>query len=277
MEDQMVDLWQAISGHITLYGGRVLLALLLLLLGWFAISRFSQWLSGKFHDGLPDKTLAKFLSSTVDVAIKVLLIISVASIVGVETTSFVAVLGAAGLAVGLALQGSLSNFAGGVMILLFRPIQVGEYIEAQGHQGVVFDIGIFVTTLISFDERTIVIPNGPLANGSIVNHTRSKTRALEISIGVSYSDDIAVAKKAMEDVLKNDKRILQRKPNVVAVVGLGDSSIDFLVRAFVWTEDYWSLYFDIRPMLKKAVEDAGATIPFPQRDVHLIQESRLKS
>lgn len=159
------------------------------------------------------------------------------------------------------------------MILLFRPIQAGEYVEAQGHEGIVRDIGIFVTTLITFDERIVILPNGPLANGSIINHTRNATRAIEVPIGISYSDNIANAKSAMEQVLATDPRVLVAKPNIVAVTNLGDSSVDFLVRAFVNTEDYWSLYFDIRPMLKDAVEEAGATIPFPQRDVHITKNA----
>jgi small conductance mechanosensitive channel len=274
MEQKLIGIWDSISAQITLYGGKVLLSLLILFLGWWIISRLSSWVSKHFTRAFPDETLAQFLSSAFEIVLKALLIISVANIVGIETTSFVAILGAAGLAVGLALQGSLSNFAGGVMVLLFRPIQLGEYIEAQGHEGVVSDIGIFVTTLLTFDERTIIIPNGPLANGTIINHTRNQTRAVEIPIGISYSDNIADAKRAMEKVISEDDRVLNDKPNVIAVVDLGESSVDFLVRAFAKTDDYWSLFFDLRPMLKDAVENAGATIPFPQRDVHL---SRIQS
>jgi small conductance mechanosensitive channel len=167
----------------------------------------------------------------------------------------------------------LSNFAGGVMILIFRPFKVDGYVGTQGLEGVVKDIGIFVTTLETFDKRIVIIPNGPLANGNIINYTASDERAVEIFIGISYSDDIANGKAAMEAVLKNDARILQEEGNVVAVVDLGTSSVDFLVRAFVKTDDYWEMFFDIRPMLKTAVEEAGLSIPFPQPDVHLIQES----
>lgn len=273
MEQKIMEIWESMSAQITLYGGKVLLSLLFLIIGWWLVSRLSAWVSARFHTAFPDETLAKFLSNAFEVMLKALLVISVANIIGIETTSFVAILGAAGLAVGLALQGSLSNFAGGVMILLFRPIQVEEYVEAQGHEGLVSDIGIFVTTLITFDERVVIIPNGPLANGSIINHTRNKTRAVEIPIGISYSDDIDKAKQAIESVIQNDSRVLLNKPNVVAVVHLGESSIDFLVRAFVNTEDYWSLFFDIRPMLKDAVEHSGATIPFPQRDVHISSQA----
>lgn len=273
MEQKLAEIWSLIQSQVTLYGGQVVLALVALIIGWWLVNKISAWVSKSFHTGLPDETLAKFLSSGFEIALKVLLVISVASMVGIETTSFIAVIGAAGLAVGLSLQGSLSNFAGGVMVLIFRPIQVGEYISAQGFEGKVKDIGIFVTTLLTLDERTVIIPNGPLANGSIVNYSRHETRAVEVAIGISYSDNIKSAKEAMENVLKNDDRVLDDKPNIVAVSNLGDSSVDFLVRAFVRNEDYWGFFFDARPLLKDAVETAGATIPFPQRDVHLSQEA----
>ena len=159
------------------------------------------------------------------------------------------------------------------MILIFRPVQVGEYIAAQGHEGTVQEIGIFVTTLMTLDERIIILPNGPLANGSIENYTRNETRAVEIAIGIAYSDDIKAAKEAMEKAIANDSRVLKDKGTVVGVSNLGDSSVDFLVRAFVRTEDYWDFFFDARPMLKDAVESCGATIPFPQRDVHLFKDA----
>lgn len=269
MQTHAEKLWEL----VTIYGGRFVLAIVVLVLGLWIIGRMSDLVRKSTVKGLPDETLAKFLANIFEIILKVLLVISVASMVGIETTSFVAVLGAAGLAVGLALQGSLSNFAGGVMVLIFRPFKVGDYVEAQGLEGVVIDIGIFVTTLKTFDKRTIIVPNGPLANGNIINHTASEVRAVEVAIGISYSDNIAKGKEAMEAVLKNDPRILQDQDNLVAVVDLGASSVDFLVRAFVKTEDYWSFYFDSRPLLKAAVEEAGLTIPFPQRDVHIIPEA----
>ena len=273
MEQQITEIWRSISTQITLYGGQIILALGLLIAGWWTISRLSKWIAKHFQASLPDETLAKFLSSAFEVVLKTLLIISVAGVVGIETTSFVAILGAAGLAVGLALQGSLSNFAGGVMILLFRPIQVGEYVEAQGLEGTVDDIGIFVTTLKTFDERIVIVPNGPLANGTIINHTRSDSRAVEVNVGISYSDDIPTIVKAIDAVIERDYRVIHNKPNVVAPINFGDSSIDLLIRAYVKTEDYWSFYFSVRPIIKQAIENAGGSIPFPQRDVHLIQQA----
>ena len=257
----------------TEFGAQLISAILVLIIGLWIIGKISDGVRSYTIKGLPDETLAKFLTNILEVILKVLLVISVASMVGIQTTSFVAIIGAAGLAVGLALQGSLSNFAGGVMILIFRPFKVGDYVGAQGIEGVVTDIGIFVTTFETFDKCILIIPNGPLANGNITNYTKSEVRAVEVSIGISYSDDIAKGKAAMEEVLKNDARVLQDEGNVVAVVDLGSSSVDFLVRAFVKTDDYWSMFFDIRPALKSAIEAKGLTTPFPQRDVHLIQES----
>jgi small conductance mechanosensitive channel len=257
----------------TEYGSQFILAIVVLILGLWIISKLSNGVRKYSIKGLPDETLAKFLTNIFEIILKVLLVISVASMVGIETTSFVAILGAAGLAVGLALQGSLSNFAGGVMVLIFRPFQVGDYVGAQGLEGTVTDIGIFVTTFETFDKRIIIVPNGPLANGNITNYTKSSVRAVEISIGISYSDDIAKGKAAMEAVLKADPRILQDEGNIVEVVDLGSSSVDFLVRAFAKTEDYWALNFALRPALKAAIEAEGLSIPFPQRDVHFFQEN----
>lgn len=273
VETQLQTFYDKVITLGTEYGGQLLLALIVLVVGLWVIGKLSNVVRRHSVKGLPDETLAKFLTNIFEVILKVLLVISVASMVGIETTSFIAILGAAGLAVGLALQGSLSNFAGGVMILIFRPFKIGDYVGAQGLEGVITDIGIFVTIFETFDKRIVIIPNGPLANGNIINYTASSVRAVEVSIGISYSDDIAKGKAAMEAVLKNDPRVLQEEGNVVAVVDLGTSSVDFLVRAFVKTEDYWSMFFDIRPALKAAIELEGLSIPFPQRDVHMIQES----
>ena len=272
-EQQLQTFYDKAIALGTEYGTQLLLAIVVLVVGLWIISKLSNVVRRYTMKGLPDETLAKFLTNIFEIILKVLLVISVASMVGIETTSFVAILGAAGLAVGLALQGSLSNFAGGVMILIFRPFKVGDYVGAQGLEGEVTDIGIFVTTLMTFDKRKLIVPNGPLANGNITNYTASEVRAVEISIGISYSDDIAKGKAAMEAVLKADPRVLQDEGNVVAVVDLGTSSVDFLVRAFAKTDDYWDLFFDIRPALKAAVEEAGLSIPFPQRDVHMIEAS----
>ena len=229
---------QAIS-YITTYGVQFLLALLVLIIGLWIIGKVTDLISKQLLTYVKDATLAKFLSSAANIALKVMLVISVASMVGIQTTSFVAILGAAGLAVGLALQGSLANLAGGVMLLIFRPIRVDDYIEAQGHGGIVKDIGIFVTVLETFDKRHIILPNGPLSNGDLVNHTSSEERAVELTFGISYSDDMKVARDTLTQLMQSDERVLDHESNLVAVSELADSSVNILYRAFVKTEDYW--------------------------------------
>lgn len=266
-----------IFGYAVQYGGQALMALAVLIIGLWIIGRLSSAVNKAFSVSLKDETLTTFLTGAVNILLKVLLIISVASMVGIETTSFIAVLGAAGLAIGMALQGSLSNFAGGVMLLIFRPIRVGDYIEAQGESGSVIEMGIFVTLLETFDKRIIIIPNGPLSNGNLINFTKSPIRAVEITFGISYSDDMKAARDTLVALMKSDERVLQDEGNVVAVSGLGDSSVDVFFRAFVKTEDYWGYYFDIHEQGKLALEKAGCSIPFPQRDVHLYSQATSES
>lgn len=262
--------------YITTYGVQFLLALLVLWIGLIIVNRIARFVESQLIKNLDDETLARFLSSTASIALKVMLFISVASMVGIQTTSFLAIVGAAGLAVGMALQGSLGNLAGGVMLLIFRPIRVGDYIGAQGHEGTVKDIGIFVTRLETFDKRHIILPNGPLSNGDLVNYTSSDERAVEITFGISYGDDMKLARNTLTSLMNSDEqnRVLKDHPeNLVAVSELGDSSVNILYRAFVKTDDYWSYFFDIQEQGKVALEQAGCSIPFPQRDVHLYQSS----
>ena len=266
--------YDTIAAYVTTYGVQFLMALLVLWIGLKIIGRIADFLEKQLLKNLEDETFARFLSSTAGVALKVMLFISVASMVGIQTTSFLAVVGAAGLAVGMALQGSLANLAGGVMLLIFRPIRVGDYIGAQGHEGTVKDIGIFVTTLETFDKRHIILPNGPLSNGDLVNYTSSDERAVEITFGISYGDNMKVARDTLTKLMQSDDRVLkEHSDNLVAVSELGDSSVNILYRAFVKTDDYWGYFFDIQEQGKVALEGAGCSIPFPQRDVHLFQAS----
>lgn len=264
-------LYQTAIGYVTTYGVQFLLALLVLFIGLWLIGKITNLVNSQLMSNIQDATLASFLSNVVNIALKVMLVISVASMVGIKTTSFVAMLGAAGLAVGLALQGSLANLAGGVMLMIFRPIRVDDYIAAQGHEGIVKDIGIFVTTLETFDKRHIILPNGPLSNGDLVNYTSSEERAVEVTFGISYSDDMKAARDALQTLMQSDQRVLAHDANLVAVSELADSSVNILYRAFVKTDDYWSYFFDIHEQGKLALEKAGCTIPFPQRDVHNYQ------
>ncbi len=263
---------EQLLAFIIQFGTQALMAIIVLIIGLKIISKLSANLHDLMSKRLKDETLAKFLSGLSDALMKVMLVISVATMVGIETTSFIAILGAAGLAIGMALQGSLSNFAGGVMLLIFRPFKVGDYIEAQGESGIVIEMGIFVTVLETFDRRVIIIPNGPLSNGNLVNHTKTETRAVEVTFCIAYSDDMKVARDCLAELMASDERIIQDASNVVAVVELGDSSVNILYRAFVRTEDYWSYFFDIHEQGKLALEKSGCTIPFPQQDVHLFKQ-----
>jgi small conductance mechanosensitive channel len=215
-------------------------------------------------------SLIPFLKSLINILLKVMLVISVMSMVGIQMTSFIAVLGAAGLAVGLALQGTLQNFAGGVMILLFKPYEVGHFIEAQGFMGTVKEIQIFTTVLLTPDNRKVIIPNSPLATGSIINYSAMPTRRIDFSFDISYSDDIDKAKAILLKMAREDVRVLKEEdPPEVMVESLGDSSVKLKLRCWVKSEDYWGLFFDTTEGAKKRFDAAGISIPFPQRDVHI--------
>jgi len=214
-------------------------------------------------------TLARFLRSLASVGLKVLLLISVAGMVGIETTSFIAVLGAAGLAVGLALQGSLANFAGGVLVLLFRPFRVGQVINAQGELGTVHEIGILNTVLKTFDNKTVIIPNGILANGTITNMSVEDTRRVDWVFGVGYDDDIRQVRDILQGLLDAETRIKDDPGTTVALNEFGDSSVNFVVRAWVDAGDLWPVFWDMNEKVKLAFDEAGISIPYPQTDVHL--------
>lgn len=257
------------------YLPKVVLAIITLIVGFWLIGRIIKGLNRVLGHKAVDDTLQKFMTSFVEVLLKILLLVAVAGMVGVQTTSFIAMLGAIGLAVGLALQGSLGNFAGGVLILFFKPYRLGDIIEAQGHMGRVHDIQIFNTILITYDNQRIVIPNGPMSNGCIKNVFCEPQRRVDIEFGISYDDSIADARAAIQSVIDNDDRILSGgkfDPNIF-VSAHADSSINMLTRVWVNSEDYWPVYFGLFEQVKLAFDKAGITIPYPQRDVHLYQNS----
>lgn len=250
------------------YGPKVILAIVTLLIGLWLIRKLVDKTNAHFG-AKADPSLASFMSSLVSVLLKIMLFIAVASMIGIQTTSFIAVLGAAGLAVGLALQGSLANFAGGVLILLFKPYKVGDVIEAQGHIGVVKQIQIFNTILTTGDNRVVIIPNGPLSNGSLININQMPTRRIDFSFGIGYGDSIDKAKAALESLVAADSRILKDPAHLIAIEALADSSVNFKVRVWVNTADYWGVYFDTIEAVKKKFDAENISIPFPQRDVHI--------
>ncbi len=268
--DYLVDLSEAWLPVVLQYGAQVTLALLTFLFGWWLINTLTAKVSGLLQRRKVDPTLHGFIGSLAGIILKVLLLVSVASMIGVETTSFIAVIGAAGLAIGLALQGSLANFAGGVLILLFRPIRVGEWIEAQGVAGTVHSIQIFHTVLKSADNKTIVVPNGSLSNGHITNYSREPRRRADINVGIDYGADIKLARQILLEIAQ-DERVLRDPEPVVFVTGLGDSSVNLSLRVWVATGDFWPVTFGFTELVKERFDEAGIGIPFPQRVVHLVQ------
>jgi len=263
---QLID---TLSGYMSQYGLRLIGALVVLLLGLWIVKllvRSSQRLMDKSK---LDVSLTTFLKSMIDILLKILLIVSVMGMMGIQMTSFIAILGAAGLAVGMALSGTLQNFAGGVMILIFKPFKVGDFINAQGYSGIVKEIRIFVTVLTTPDNKTIFIPNGPLSNGSLTNFTTQPNRRVDWTFGIAYGDDYDKAKTMLLKMMKEDKRILTDPEPFVALGELADSSVNLTVRAWVKAADYWDVYFDMNEKFYKNAGQFGLSIPFPQMDVHL--------
>lgn len=268
--DYLVDLSEAWLPIVLQYGAQLLLALATFLIGWWLINKLVSNLGGLLQRRQVDPSLHGFIESLLGIVLKVLLLVSVASMIGVETTSFIAMIGAAGLAIGLALQGSLANFAGGVLILLFRPFRVGEWIEAQGVAGTVHSIQIFHTILKSGDNKTIVVPNGSLSNGHITNYSREPRRRADINVGIDYSADIKLARKILLEIAE-DERVLRDPEPAVFVTGLGDSSVNLSLRVWVATGDFWPVTFDFTELLKERFDEAGIGITYPQRVMHLVQ------
>lgn len=268
--DQVQELLQTAYTLCLSYGPKLVLAIVTLIIGLWVINRFIRTLNNNLTSKV-DATLGQFVCSILSVILKVVLLISVASMVGIETTSFVAVLGAAGLAVGLALQGSLANFAGGVVILLFKPFKVGDLIEAQGYIGSVSEIQIFNTILKTGDNRVVIIPNGSLSSSSMVNINKETTRRVDLSFGIGYGDDIDQAKSLLQSLASHDARVLKDPAPVFVVAELADSSVNFTVRLWVNTSDYWGVFFDMQEGVKKAFDAHGISIPYPQQDVYMHQ------
>jgi len=265
--NEIIDmLWNLLLTHAPQF----VLALVTLVIGLWIINKTVSYAQSKM-DSQIDATLHKFVGSLVSVGLKGLLLISVASMVGIATTSFIAVLGAAGLAIGLALQGSLSNFAGGVLILIFKPFKVGDLIEGGGHIGTVREIQIFNTILNSADNRRIIIPNAVLSNNSLININIEPTRRVDFVFGIGYGDDLKKAKEILNSIAENDTRVLKDPAPTIVLSELADSSVNFTVRLWANTADYWGVYFDTHESVKLAFDAEGISIPFPQQDVHMHQ------
>lgn len=278
MEEQVMQVEGALEGGMSKlvdlavsYGPKLIGAIVVLLIGLWVINMIVKATDRLMKKRKMDESLKPFLRGMINVVLKVLLVVSVMGMVGIEMTSFIAILGAAGLAVGMALSGTLQNFAGGVIILVFRPFNVGDFIEAQGFLGSVKEIGIFTTLLNTVDKKVIIIPNGPLSTGSLTNFSREPLRRVDWSYGIAYGNDMEQFKKAMNDFIQEDKRILTDPEPFIGLSELADSSVNFAVRVWVNAPDYWGVFFDMNEKVYKRFADYNLNRPFPQVDLHLHQ------
>lgn len=268
--------WEMVIQKITemaiQYLPKVLLAIVTLVVGLWLAKVLTRVLHKALKRGKVEVTLLEFLTNIISIMLKVLVLISVATMVGIQMTSFIAILSAMAFAVGLAFQGSLSNFSGGVLIILLKPFKSGDFIEAQGYMGTVDSIQIFHTILKTPDNKKIVIPNGPLSNGNIVNYTAQETRRNEWIFGIAYGDDFEVAKKLILDILEADERILKDPAPFARVGELANSSVNIKARAWIPIGEFWNVHFDVLEKVKKSFDANDIHIPFPQTDVHIIEK-----
>jgi small conductance mechanosensitive channel len=258
-----------IKGLLATWGLKVVAAVLIFVVGKWLAGVLANMLRAVMTRAKQDETLVKFIGSIAYYAMFAFVIIAAISQLGVHTTSLIAVFGAAGLAVGLAMQNSLSNFAAGVMLIVFKPFKVGDYVEVAGTAGTVEAVMIVSTRLKSPDNKRIYVPNGQIYSGNIVNYSANDTRRVDLVFGCSYEDDISRAKSVLENLLANDDRVLAEPAATVTVSALSDSSVNFNVRPWVKTEDYWGLYWDLTEKVKLRFDEEGISIPYPQWDVHL--------
>lgn len=256
---------------IVTYGPKLIGAIIVLIVGLWVIKAVTKGFGKILEKRKTNDSLAPFLKSLVNIMLKIMLIISALGMLGIEMTSFIAILASAGLAVGMALSGTLQNFAGGVMILLFKPFKVGDFISAQSYMGTVHEIQIFNTILKTPDNKTIIIPNGGLSNASMTNFSTEEKRRVDWTFGIAYGDDVDKAKAVIKKLADEDSRILQDPELFIAVSELANSSVNFAVRAWVNAADYWGVFFDMNEKIYKTFSKEGLNIPFPQMDVHVHQ------
>ena len=254
------------------FGLKVIAALFILFIGIRVAKFFRKLVEQAMIRGKIDSTLISFAGNATYISVITLVTVMVLGQVGIETASFIAIFGSAGIAVGLALQGSLSNLAAGVMLILFRPFKVGDYIESAGVTGVVKEIQMFTTILMSPDNKKIIVPNGKLFGDNIINYSSEPERRLDLIFGVGYADDLQKVKQVILDVLSQDGRILSDPAPSIGVLELADSSVNFAVRPWVKTGDYWTVYFELQEKIKERFDTEGINIPFPQRDIHMYNQ-----
>lgn len=265
----MENIWSDYSPFIIEYGTGLIYAIAVLGIGLWIVNLISKSIKKLMIKKEMDASLIPFLSSLISTILRVMVIISALTMLGIEMTSFIAILGAAGLAVGMALSGTLQNFAGGVMILIFKPFKVDDFIDAQGYTGTVKEIQIFNTILTTLDNKTIILPNGALSSGSMVNFSTQSTRRIEWTFGIAYGDDSDKAKSLLISLVSEDERVFKDPEPFVAMSALADSSVNFIVRVWVNSPDYWPVFFELNEKVYKNFPKEGLHIPFPQMDVHI--------
>jgi small conductance mechanosensitive channel len=263
-----IDMSSLIELYVIPWGIKIVLALAIFYIGRMVVSSVVSVVSKLMRGRGTDEILVSFLTSILRWVLLLFVIIAALSQLGINTTSLVALLGAAGLAIGLSLQSSLSNFASGVMLIIFRPFTKGDFVEAGGAMGVVDKISIFTTTMTSPDNKEIIVPNGAILGNNITNFSARPTRRVDMVFGISYDDDIRKAKQLLEEIIAADERVLAEPAPVIALGELGDSSVNFLVRPWAKSEDYWRLLWDTTETVKLKFDEAGISIPYPQMDVH---------
>ncbi len=273
MEIDLGKVLDTLTVWVAQYSVKLVAAILIIIIGRWISRRISRLLGRLLDKNNVDVTLVRFAENLTYYALIVVVLIAAVGQLGINTTSFLTIVGAAGLAIGLALKDSLSNFAAGVMLTFFRPFRVGDFVEAGGVTGTVQGITIFNTVLNTPDNQKVIIPNGIITSDVITNVTANDTRRVDLVIGISYSDDIAKAKKIVSDLLQKEKRVLSDPAPVIAVSELADSSVNLVVRPWVKTGDYWTVRFDLTEEIKNSFDEAGISIPFPQQDVHLFNEN----
>lgn len=264
-ESMVSDAITWIVGH----GIKLIIALILLNIGWKFINKVQKYFDKFLEKKEVDASLRTFLEGIVNIGLKILVLLVLLPYVGIETAGLAAIVASAGVAIGLALQGSLSNFAGGVIILLLRPFKVGDYIEIPGYAGTVEAIKIFYTELVTTDNKVAMIPNGTLANQSLINYSKKSTRRVDLVFSVGYDDDIVAVKNILNDIIQNQPLILSDPAPFVAVAEHGASSINFTVRVWCESANYWTIYFDLLEKVKVRFDEEKITIPYPQMDIHM--------
>ena len=251
------------------YGLKIIAAILIFVIGKWAITKITKVTKALMIKANIDETLVEFAESLIYFALLMMVVLASLNALGINTTSFLAVFGAAGLAIGLALQGSLANVGAAVLIIIFRPFKVGDFVEAGGATGTVEDVNLFSTIIAPLDNRTVIVPNAAIVGGNIINYSMKEQRRVDHVFGIGYGDDLKLAKETLMEIMEADERVLQDPAPFVAVSELGDSSVNFVFRAWVKTDDYWDVYFDMLEKVKLTFDEKEISIPFPQMDVHV--------